>query len=146
MNNYLHLSAIPVYVIATYIVYKKRMLYRQEAKKRITIARSTIEANKKKIHIKDADNLFNSLDLLEKMSFNNKHFKKEESKEFKESFELTVKGLDIDPYDKKSILSALRVLEYTENSFKFTIYSTLLLSLAFIAQLTFFILDLLKVI
>ncbi len=142
MNNYLHLSAIPVYIIAGYLIYKRRELYKREGLKKISVVRAVIESNKEKIHINDAKNLFNSLDVLEKIVRANKKLNKAQEKEWKDTFTLSVKLLNVDEYDKKTLLSANKVLETSNNSYNFTLYSILLMSLAFIAQVTFIILTL----
>jgi len=97
---------------------------------------------KEKIHINDAKNLFNSLDVLEKIVRANKKLNKAQEKEWKDTFTLSVKLLNVDEYDKKTLLSANKVLESSSNSYNFTLYSILLMSLAFIAQVTFIILTL----
>ena len=142
MNNYLHFSAIPVYLIAAYLIYKRRELYKREGLKKISVVRAVIESNKEKIHINDAKNLFNSLDVLEKIVRANKKLSKAQEKEWKDTFTLSVKLLNVDEYDKKTLLSANKVLESSSNSYNFTLYSILLMSLAFIAQVTFIILTL----
>jgi len=142
MNNYLHFSAIPVYLIAGYLIYKRRELYKREGLKKISVVRAVIESNKEKIHINDAKNLFNSLDVLEKIVRANKKLSKAQEKEWKDTFTLSVKLLNVDEYDKKTLLSANKVLESSSNSYNFTLYSILLMSLAFIAQVTFIILTL----
>ncbi|RTZ68982.1 MAG: hypothetical protein DSZ21_00715 [Tenericutes bacterium] len=81
MNNYLHFSAIPVYLIAGYLIYKRRELYKREGLKKISVVRAVIESNKEKIHINDAKNLFNSLDVLEKIVRANKKLSKAQEKE-----------------------------------------------------------------
>jgi len=142
MNNYLHFSAIPVYLIAGYLIYKRRELYKREGLKKISVVRAVIESNKEKIHINDAKNLFNSLDVLEKIVRANKKLSKAQEKEWRDTFTLSVKLLNVDEYDKKTLLSANKVLESSSNSYNFTLYSILLMSLAFIAQVTFIILTL----
>jgi len=146
MNNYLHLGALPVYFIAAFLIYKRREIYKRESLKKISIVRGVIEVNKENIHINDANALFNSLDVLKEIINKNKKLKKDEQKEWKESFNLSIDSLNIDEYDKKTLLSAIRVMDNTTNSYNFTMYSILLMIFAFIVQLTFFILDILSVI
>ena len=146
MNNYFQLSTLPIYFIAAYLIYKRRKIYRKESLKKIVIVRAVLESNRGKIHIDDAKRLFNSLNFLETVVKANKTLNKAEKKEWEETFTISVKSLNVDAYDKKTLLSAVMVLEYTNNSYKFTIYSILLLIIAFIAQLTFFILSILNVI
>ena len=146
MNNYLYLSALPVYLIAGYLIYKRRKIYKNESLKKIAMARVIIESNKEKINIKDANSLFNSLDVLRKIVNKNKKFNNDEEKEWREGFTLSVNSLKINEYDKKALLSTKMVLDASNNAYNFTFYSILFLVLSFIAQITFLILDILNVI